>query len=191
MQGRIVKSAVVTAGLFATLLTPLPGVPMTGAEAATPARIWSDVSRIGVQCLAVPGTATGVRELQAAVCERVRQIAARGAPAPVSVVQLGDPAVLASGTVMLLVHVSIQPAGRQRLAVFHIRPFRATTEQTSVLFGAAPRAAPIAAPANGNSAGGNSAGVGPALEAALAETLSEILPWQARPQGPREIPARR
>lgn len=180
MHGRIVERAARATSLFAAMLSLSAAVPVTGAEAATPALIWRDVSRIGVQCLGAPGTAPGIRALQSAVCDRVRQLAARGAPAPVSVIQLGDPAIIRSDTVALLVHLSIQPAGRQRLVAFNIRPFRATAEQTSVLFGAAPRAAPIAA----------SGAISPALDAALAAALSETLPWQVRPQGPRPISGR-
>ena len=150
---------------------------MTGAEAATPAQIWSGVSRIGVQCLAAPGTASGIRELQSAICERVRELAARGAPAPVSVIQLGDPAILAPGTVTLLVHASVQPAGRNRLVAVAIRPFRVSADQNAVLFGAAPRAALV--PASGT--------VAPALDTALRDALAETTPWLAKPSRPQPV----
>lgn len=170
------RSGMATVTLAASLALSA-ATPMSAVEAATPAQIWSGVSRIGVQCLASPGTARGIRELQSAICERVRTLAARGAPAPVSVIQLGDPAVLAAGTVTLLVHASVQPAGANRLVAVAIRPFRVSADQNSVLFGAAPRAALI--PASGT--------VAPALDAALRAALAETAPWLARPSRPQAI----
>lgn len=171
-----IRSGLATVTLAASLALSA-AVPMSEAEAATPAQIWSGVSKVGVQCLASPGTARGIRELQSAICERVRDLAARGAPVPVSVIQMGDPAVLAAETVTLLVHASVQPAGRNRLVAISVRPFRVSTEQTAVLFGAAPRAALI--PSTGT--------VAPALDAALRATLAETAPWLAKPTPPQAM----
>ena len=144
------------------------------AAASTPALMWRDVRRVAVQCLVQP-TNDPHRALGAAMCERVRALAARGAPVPVTVIQQGDPAVLAAGTVTLLVHGSVQPAGRNRLVAFSIRPFRVSADQNAVLFGAAPRAALVPA----------SSVVTPQLDAALRAAVGETAPWlagSARPQ---------
>ena len=53
---------------------------------------------------------------------------------------------------------------------FTMRPYRSSTDETTVLFGAPPRAAAMSA-----------SGAGPALEQALRAALAETLPWQARP----------
>jgi hypothetical protein len=151
----------------------------TPAAATTPPLLWSGVTRIAVHCLVVPDPAmAATRALQTALCDRVRTLAARGAPAPVEVVGFADPALIAPGTAVILVHASVEPAGRdERLLAFSIRPFRASTEQTSTLFGAAPRAAKI--PLSGVASA--------ALDKALDAALSETLPWLARPEGPRII----
>lgn len=149
---------------------------VSSARAATPTLMWRDVSRVAVQCLVQP-TTDSHRALQGAMCDRVRAFAARGAPVPVTVIAQGDPAVLAPGTVTLLVHASVQPAGRNRLVAFSIRPFRVSADQNAVLFGAAPRAAVI--PASG--------AITPALDAALRAAVAETTPWLARPVRPQAI----
>jgi hypothetical protein len=154
--------------------------PLLAGEraAATPPLIWQGVTSIGVQCLVQSEARGHEAALSAALCERVRQIASRGAPAPLRVLQLGDPALIAPGTASILVHGAVQSQGRGENLAFTLRPFRASAEQTAVLFGAAPRVAPL-----------GSAGAA-TLDAALAAALSETLPWQQRPQGPRPITRR-
>lgn len=149
------------------------------ASAATPSLMWRDVAKVQIQCL-VPPVDAAARSFQTSMCTRVRALVAKGAPVPVAVIMQGDPAVLAPRAVTLLVHASLQPAAKGRLAAFAIRPYRVSTDQNSVLFGAAPRAATIPASAAGS----------PALDAALNAALSEIVPWLARPQGTRPIPGR-
>ena len=170
--------------------TPVPAESSSSAEvssllagedaAATPPLIWQGVTSIGVQCLVQSEARGHEAALGAALCERVRRIASRGAPAPLRVIQLGDPALIAPGTASILVHGSIQGSGRGQLLAFTMRPFRASAEQTAVLFGAAPRVAPL----------GSAGAATPALDEALAAALSETLPWQQRPQRPRPIARR-
>ncbi len=141
------------------------------ADAATPLQIWQDVSRIGVQCVVRASAAAARSAVQSLLCARVRALAAAGAPAPVVAIDIGDPAILAQGTVTLLVHASAEPVPDGLLVAFTIRPFRAEVDQASVLYGAAPRAAAIA----------NSGAANPALDAALEAALSETLPWLGAP----------
>ena len=165
---------------------PLAGVALFGTPAAaaptssaqgTPALIWRDVSRIAVQCVIVPRDGPRTLAVEAALCRSVVRQATAGAPARIGTIAIGDPALLAPGTVTLLVHASLAPAPGGRLLAFSIRPFRAATDQSSVLYGAAPRAALIPA----------SAATSPALDAAVGAALSDLLPWRARPRGARAI----
>lgn len=149
---------------------------MAAAGATTPALIWQDISTIAVQCLVQP-TSSPNHALQTAMCDKVRALASQGAPGPVTVVPQGDASMFAPGTVTLLVHASVQPAGRERLVAFAVRPFRLSADQNSILFGAAPRAATIPDSAAGS----------PALDAAMMAALSETLPWLARPAHPQPI----
>ena len=90
---------------------------------------------------------------------------------------IGDPAVLASDAVTLLVHASVTRRGPDRLIAFSVRPYRTSTEQASVLFGAVPRAAKI----------GTSGVASKELDEALRAALSETLPWRAEPQKRQRI----
>ena len=143
------------------------------APAATPPLIWRDVKTIGVHCIVQSDERGHDAEFSASLCERIRGLAARSAPAPVKVIPMGDPALLAADTVVLLVHGSIQSDSGSNLLTFSLRPFRASSDQTNILFGTPPRAVRLSPPA----------GIDQALEGALAD----ILPWQQRPDGPRPI----
>jgi hypothetical protein len=158
------------ASLFAACTMSAP------APASTPPLIWQNVSRIGIVCLVQSDT--GIQtELQSDLCQRVRALVSEGAPAPVEILAQGDPALLAPGTVTLLIHGSVQTSDGQRLIAFTIRPFRVSSEQNSVLFAAAPRAAPL--PPSATMA---------ALDPLLAAALSETVPWLERPGSARPIP---
>lgn len=137
-----------------------------GAEAATPSLMWRDLRAVGVQCL-VQGR-LDTRDLEAALCERIRALAAEGAPVPIKRVTFGDSAILAAGTVTLLVHASVESeAGRPALN-FAIRPIRPSSPDAEVYFGTAPKSAAL----NGGSA------LGPAIDSALSSALAELLPWK-------------
>ena len=152
------------------------------ASAETPTLLWQGASKLRVQCLVETERGSGVSAFQTALCERIAEQAARGAPVPVSTIGFGDPEILAPGTVALLVHASVQPAGKEkaRLLAFSIRPMRASIAESVVLFGSAPRA--VALPASGQ--------LGADFDAAITASLATILPWQQRPQSPRPLPSR-
>ena len=150
------------------------------ASASTPPLIWNDVAAVGVQCV-VASDLPGERErLEPALCARVRALASRGAPTPVRAVPIGDPAILGAGAVTLLVHGSVQPLAGRRVLAYTVRPFRVSADQTSVLYGAAPRA--VSVPAAG--------ALGPALDASLSAALADVLPWRNPPRGPRQLTTR-
>lgn len=164
-------------GLAAGLSSLSPQAVLTPPEpqSSSPPLIWRDLSRLNILCLVTTDDADR-GALEARLCERARALAAPGAPVPVRVIPIGDPAVLAAGETTLLIHASVQQGARgERLMAFSVRPFRASAEQTTVLFGAAPRAVEL------------SAGDG-ALDRELGAALAELLPWQARPTGARPIP---
>lgn len=141
------------------------------AEASTPAPIWKDVARVNVLCLVQTDSGIENGALHQRICNTVRDAAAAGSPAPVGIIALGDPAVLAPDSVTLLVQASAQ----RGLLAFSIRPYR--NNDAPMLFAAAPRAVPLAA----------SAGRAKILDAELGAALSETLPWLSRPAGARPI----
>jgi hypothetical protein len=135
---------------------------------AAPVLAWQQASLIHVLCVAGPSARADARALQEEICDSVRDLAADGAPVPVRRLGFGDPAVLDSGTVTLLVQASVQDDGDQRLVALNIRPFRPGGDHVAILFGAAPRAVRIP----GSGRGGDK------LEAAIAAALAETLPWR-------------
>jgi hypothetical protein len=141
------------------------------ATASTPALLWDGAKRLGVQCLVDPDRLPERRQRQAALCERVRVLAADKAPIPVVLLAPGDPGMIAADTAVLLFHANVQPADGKAgpLLVFSLRAFRATAAP-SELFGAAPRATALPTGA-----------LGPQFDAALNAALAETLPWRSRP----------
>jgi len=138
------------------------------AQAATPLLTWQDAGSIAVLCLVGPKTRPDADKLQEEICTKVRELAAKGAPVPVSRIGFGDPALLDRGTLTLLVHASVQSDGDQRLVALDVRPFRPGGDHNVIFFGAPPRAVRI--PASGPG--------GDKLQAALAAALAETLPWR-------------
>jgi hypothetical protein len=169
LTGSIARACAALALLAACAAGPV------AAEASTPALIWRDVARINVLCLVQTEAGVDRGALHDLVCDSVREAAAAGSPAPVALIEAGDPALLATDSLALLVHASVQGDADHRLLVFTIRPFRNNGEP--LLFTAAPRAVQIADPAR----------PAPELEAALRAALSETLPWLNRPAGARPI----
>ena len=104
------------------------------------------------------------------LCNRVRALAATGAPVAVRVAGFGDRALTAANSVILVVQGSITGAGNNKTLLFTIRAHRISEDQPAELFGSTLRAAPLTA-------------AGPAIEQALAE----VLPWKAHPLGARPI----
>lgn len=147
---------------------PLPAVP---AEASTPSLLWADARRVTVNCLVQSHTVRDAQAFETALCARVRGLAGRAAPFPVTQVHAGDPALIAADTVTLLVHASVERTPRGRVVAFTIRPHRASGGETDALYGTAPRAVEMAS-------GAPSA----VLDKSLGEALAELLPWQ-RPSG--------
>ena len=138
------------------------------ADASTPSLMWRDLRAVGVQCLVQSSAKLNSKDLEAALCERIRAIAADGAPVPVRRVTFGDPAILAAGAVTLLVHASVEPSGDRLALNFAIRPIRPSSPDSEVYFGTAPRLA--------NLAGARE--LGPSIDSALSSALGELLPWK-------------
>ena len=140
------------------------------SAASTPALAFDGARLLGVHCLLGPDHLANRRALQAALCDRARVLAADKAPIPVAVLPPGDPRLIASDTVVLLVHAAVQAGdGREPLLILTARSFRATAAP-SELFGATPRAVAMTAD-----------GKGPRIDAALVAALAETLPWRMRP----------
>jgi len=143
------------------------------ATASTPVLAWEGARRLGVQCLVDPDRTPDRRRLQAALCDRVRRLAADKAPIPVVLLAPGDPGLIAADTAVLLFHANLQPgeAPDGPLLVFSLRVFRATAAPSG-LFGAAPRATALPAPGTSSN---------PRFDAAVNAALAETLPWRSRP----------
>ncbi|MDQ3074957.1 MAG: hypothetical protein M3Q88_05020 [Pseudomonadota bacterium] len=150
----------------------LPGI----ASSNTPTLMWTGAKRVNILCNVAGGPGIDQAAMSGQLCREVARIAAKGAPMPVRTILIGDPAVLASDAVTLLVHASVTRSRQDRLLAFSVRPYRTSSEQAAVLFGAAPRAAPL-----------SPSGTSPALEAALTAALSETLPWLAKASGSQPL----
>ena len=161
-------------GLIATALGAfVTGVLLTGAaRASTPPLAFAGSKRLHILCNVAGGPGIDPAPLSAQLCGEVKRLAAKGAPLPVDIITLGDPAVLGADAVTLLVHASITHSGDSRLLAFTMRPYRTSDEQAAVLFGAAPRA--VALKGKGIS--------GPAVAAAIDAALAEAVPWRAAPR---------
>ncbi len=157
----------------ALALLPLGGAALliaAPAQATTPLLTWHEASSIGILCLVAPQTRPDAEKLQEEICRTVRELAAKGAPAPVKQLQFGDSALLDRSSVSLLVHASVQSDGDQRLVALDVRTYR-PGDHNVIFCGAPPRAVRIP----GSGPGGYK------LEAAIAAALAETLPWrQAR-----------
>ena len=141
-------------------------------SASTPTMLWQDATQLGIRCLVEPTTLLDRQALENALCERIKTEVENGSALPVVVIQPGDPALIASGTVALLVHASVQAAqdgGDANQIAFFIRPYRATAEQTSPLFGAPPAVASLT----------DDGQIGAGFDRALQTALSQTLPWRA------------
>lgn len=153
----------------ATLIACLAIVTLPGtAASSTPTLMWSGAKRVNILCNVVGGPGIDHVAATAQLCGEVKLLAKRRAPLPVDVISFGDPAVLASDAVTLLVHASIARDERDRLFAFSIRPYRVSDTQASVLFGAVPRAVRLRSLRLS----------GTAVAAALDAALSETLPWR-------------
>jgi hypothetical protein len=141
------------------------------AGASTPTLTWDGVRRLGVQCQVDPDTLPDRRALQAALCDKVRALAADKAPIPVVLFAPGDPGVIAADTTVLLFHANVQTADAKGapLLVFSLRAFRAVAAP-SELFGAPPRA--VALPSR--------LAATPQFDAAVTAALAQTLPWRPR-----------
>jgi hypothetical protein len=143
----------------------------TPAASSTPTLMWSGAKRVNILCNVAGGPGIDHVSLTRLLCADVQRLASKGSPLPVATIPLGDPAVLASDSVTLLVHASVTDHKQGPLLAFSIRPYRTSSDQTAVLFGAPPRVATI-----------STSGVSsPSLDAALEAALSDTLPWQDRP----------
>ena len=142
------------------------------AEAARPPLAWQQAKKLQILCVLVSHDKDRI-PLQAKLCEQVRTLAAANAALPVETIAIGDPAVLATDAVTLLVHASLRRGAGGRLLAFNLRPYRPSAEATDVLFGAAPRAVLLSD--------------APALGAAIEEALGETLPWRNTLGGSRPL----
>jgi hypothetical protein len=147
---------------------PVSAPVVHASRAAAPSLLWQQASRLEILCQ-VSTLSGNDPALERALCERVRAIAAAGAPLPVAVAAAPDQRTLGGGSVVLLVHATAEGVAGRPFLAFTIRPYRQSAEDGAALFGTAPHAVPL------DGSGMN----GPSVDAALRASLSEILPWVA------------
>jgi hypothetical protein len=162
-------------GLLAAALTAPFALP-SSAPARAPSLLWTEAKQVSVNCLAQSQTASDAPAFEANLCRRVRALAGRGAPVPLKQIEFGDPQLTAPGTVVLLVHASVERSKKGRTVAFTIRPYRASGGAAEIYFGTSPRV--VALPASAETDG--------SFDAALRAALAEVLPWQQ----PADPPAR-
>ncbi len=131
---------------------------------------YQGVERLQVLCLLQTSQGLASPADRARLCESIAQMAGTGTQLPVSVIETGDPQVVAPNHLTLLVHGALDGDGTLALT---IRPYRPSVAGSDVLFGARPRMA------NFNDAS--------EVEAAISASLDEILPWRATGSGVRPL----
>jgi len=163
-QVKVLRAGALALGLAAPAAAP----------AATPSLTWSGATEVVVHCT-VQGPSGAAAALSRGLCERVRSLAAQGAPMPVRAGESGSPMLEPASAVSLIVHAGLHPApgAAGEVLAFTIRPFRRGTEDTH-LIGTVPRIAPVSGGRLGS----------PAADAELQAALDETLPWRTA-GGPR------
>jgi hypothetical protein len=143
------------------------------ARASTPVLAWDGAKRLGVQCLVDPDRLPDRRRLQAALCERVRTLAADKAPIPVVLLAPGDPGLIAADTAVLLFHANVQPGAGPKAG--------ACWSSACAPFAPRPRRPSCSAPRRARRPCPPAGGAAPQFDAALNAALAETLPWRSRP----------
>ena len=145
------------------------------AAASNPPLLWSGAEQVAIFCLLHTDGTGDAPALESRLCERVASLASQGAPVKVVRAAPGDPALIRTDTIALLVHASLERTAQGPVFSFTIRPRRPGGDD-EILFGTAPRS--VAVP---------SGQVPAALDEALLAALSEILPWLRREDKPRPL----
>jgi hypothetical protein len=166
---RMISGALAAGGLVACSAPAAPAKDL--ARMSTPPLLWSDVQQVGVYCLVT--SPRGVEaDLQSRICDRLRELASVGSPAPVRAIPIGDPAILHRGTVTMILQGTIHrtsgvaPGAAGEFIAFSVRPFRTGDEASFT--GSAVHVARL-----------DSGVESPALATALSAALAETLPWRA------------
>jgi hypothetical protein len=158
------------AGCYLALLA-LACAAAAPASASTPSLTWRDVRQVAVHCN-IQDERTGFNAaLTRQLCDKVRGLAAVGAPVPLQVVGFGDRALTAPDSVTLVVQGTAAGPEGSRSLMFTVRPYRPSPDQPAELFGSTLRVAPLLAP-----------------DEVIEQALAEVLPWKAQPLGARPIP---
>ncbi|MFC7334075.1 hypothetical protein [Rhodocista pekingensis] len=160
------------------------------AAARSPDPVWQGAERLALRCSLAPLPGADRLALETALCRRAAALAARGAPLPVAALAPGDPALLADGTVALLVQAAVQPAdtlvpgAAGRVLLLVLRPWRRGAPPPA-LFGPPPRAVALPAAAAAPLDAATLAGPGGPAAHALDALLAEALPWRRPPPATR------
>ncbi|ACJ00508.1 Alkaline Protease, putative [Rhodospirillum centenum SW] len=173
-------------------LTLAAALAPAGAAGRSPDPLWQGAERLALRCSLAPVPGSDRLALETALCRRAAALAARGAPLPVEALAPGDPALLADGTVALLVQAAVQPAdtlvpgAAGRVLLLVLRPWRKGAPPPA-LFGPPPRAVALPAAADALAPLDAAALAGPdgPVARTLDALLAEALPWRRRPPATR------
>ncbi len=158
------------------LLIPLlGGTPVIAADVAPAAmrdRGWDGVRKLGI-VVQMDGGAADLFAADAArsqLCDRLRVIAARGAPMPVVCLNEADAATADGSVAILAVQAALERHANGTKLLFTMRrTMQAGAEPASILFGTAPRSVAWGAAESDRAA----------IDAALSGALGRVLPWLA------------
>lgn len=131
------------------------------------------VERLQVLCLLQGENGVAPPAESDKLCDAIVREAARTSPVPVAAIPLGDPQVLAPASLTILAHGAITGSRNQRLLALAMRPYRVTSGQSDILFGAPPQVVRL-----------DDEG---ALLASVGEALNHILPWRQKQAAARPI----
>ncbi|MGR4893554.1 hypothetical protein ACIPPQ_21235 [Sphingopyxis sp. LARHCG72] len=142
---------------------------------AMPSRLWEGVGKVSVLCLVTLDPALVRRDMlpvrrkmRAALCRHLVDLAAKGAPYPVTELAYADVAIGERDRLTLLFHARLMGEGSDRRILYTIRPYRAGAE-ADTLFGTTPDLVALGDPQMPD----------PGLDDALVASLASLLPWRA------------
>ena len=131
------------------------------------------VERLQVLCLLQGENGIASPAERDRLCDAVVNEASEGSPVPVTAISLGDPQVLAPGSLTILTHGAIATTDAERVLVLAMRPYRVTGGQSDILFGAPPQVVRLEDDR--------------AVQAAIGEALSHLLPWRQGETAAKQI----
>jgi hypothetical protein len=139
--------------------------------ATSPSLQWRGVERVVILCQLTTDIVVEADVLSKALCQRVQEIARKGAPVPIDVVDRSSAALHSPRASVLFIQASIAEVAPSRFGlIFTARVERNDgLEEANTYFGARPRVAPFTIAAGSAE-----------WDATISASLGEVLPWLSR-----------